>query len=48
MSVSSLTYVALGLLALVGAAAVAVTLMLASPVRPPPAARLDSRRLNAH
>ena len=36
MSVSSLTYVALGLLALVGAAAVAVTLMLASPVRPPP------------
>jgi alpha-beta hydrolase superfamily lysophospholipase len=36
MSLSSLSYVALGLLALVGAAALALALMLASPVRPPP------------
>ena len=36
MSVSTLTHVALGLLALVGAAAIALPLMLASPVRPPP------------
>jgi len=36
MSVSTLTHIALGLLALVGAAAIAAVLMLASPVRPPP------------
>ena len=36
MSVSTLTHIALGLLALVGAAAIAAALMLASPVRPPP------------
>ncbi len=36
MSVSTLCHIALGLLALVGAAAIAATLMLASPVRPPP------------
>jgi pimeloyl-ACP methyl ester carboxylesterase len=36
MSVSTFTHIALGLLALIGAAAIAVTLMLASPVRPPP------------
>jgi pimeloyl-ACP methyl ester carboxylesterase len=36
MSLSTLFHVALGLLALVGAAAVALILMLASPVRPPP------------
>src|SRR5271165_5260581 len=36
MSLSTLFHVALGLLALVGVAAIALTLMLASPVRPPP------------
>src|SRR5271166_6918393 len=36
MSVSTLTHIALGVLALVGAAAIAAALMLASPVRPPP------------
>ena len=36
MSISTLTHIALGLLALVGAAAIAAALMLASPVRPPP------------
>jgi alpha-beta hydrolase superfamily lysophospholipase len=36
VSVSALTQVALWLLALVGAAAIAATVMLASPVRPPP------------
>src|SRR5277367_5254884 len=36
MSVSTLTHIALGLLALVGAAAIAAAVMLASPVRPPP------------
>jgi pimeloyl-ACP methyl ester carboxylesterase len=36
MSLSFLSYVALGLLALVGAAAIAIVLMLAAPVRPPP------------
>jgi pimeloyl-ACP methyl ester carboxylesterase len=36
MSVSTLYHIALGLLALVGAAAIAAALMLASPVRPPP------------
>ncbi len=49
MSVSALTHMVLGLLALVGAAAIAAALMLASPVRPPPtlasihegAARID-------
>jgi pimeloyl-ACP methyl ester carboxylesterase len=37
MSLSTLYDVALGLLALVGAAAIAIVLMLAWPVRPPPA-----------
>ena len=36
MSLSTLSNVALGLLALVGAVAIAIVLMLASPVRPPP------------
>src|SRR5271170_618294 len=36
MSVSTLTHIALGLLALVGAAAIAAAVMLASPFRPPP------------
>jgi pimeloyl-ACP methyl ester carboxylesterase len=36
MSVSTLTHIALGVLALVGAAAITAALMLASPVRPPP------------
>ena len=36
MSLSSLSHVALGLLALVGAAAIALASMLAWPVRPPP------------
>ena len=36
MSLSTLYDVALGLLALVGAAAIAIVLMLAWPVRPPP------------
>jgi pimeloyl-ACP methyl ester carboxylesterase len=36
MSLSSFSHLALGLLALVGAAAIALILMLASPVRPPP------------
>jgi alpha-beta hydrolase superfamily lysophospholipase len=36
MSVSTLSHIALGLLALVGAAAITLALMLASPVRPPP------------
>ena len=36
MSLSTLTHVALGFLALAGAAAIAATLMLASPVRSPP------------
>jgi alpha-beta hydrolase superfamily lysophospholipase len=36
MSFPSLSYMALGLLALVGAAAIAMVLMLAAPVRPPP------------
>jgi pimeloyl-ACP methyl ester carboxylesterase len=36
MSISTLSHVALALLALVGAAAIAVVLMLAWPVRPPP------------
>jgi alpha-beta hydrolase superfamily lysophospholipase len=36
MSLSTLSYLALGLLALVGAAAIAIVLMLAWPVRPPP------------
>src|SRR5271167_142850 len=36
MPVSTLTHLALGLLALVGAAAIAAALMLASPVRSPP------------
>jgi pimeloyl-ACP methyl ester carboxylesterase len=36
MSVSTLTHIALGLLALVGAAAIAAALMLASPAPPPP------------
>jgi pimeloyl-ACP methyl ester carboxylesterase len=36
MPISTLTHVALGVLALVGAAAIAAALMLASPVRPPP------------
>ena len=36
MSLSTLYHLALGLLALVGAAAIAIVLMLASPVRPPP------------
>ena len=36
MSLSTLYHVALGLLALVGAAAIAIVLMLASPVRRPP------------
>jgi len=36
MSVSTLAHIALGLLTLVGAAAIAAALMLASPVRPPP------------
>jgi pimeloyl-ACP methyl ester carboxylesterase len=36
MSVSTLFHLALGLLALVGIAAVTLVLMLASPVRPPP------------
>jgi pimeloyl-ACP methyl ester carboxylesterase len=36
MSVSTLFHFALGFLALVGAAAIAAALMLASPVRPPP------------
>jgi pimeloyl-ACP methyl ester carboxylesterase len=36
MSVSTLTHLALGLLALIGAVAIALALMLASPVRPPP------------
>ena len=37
MSLPALSQVALGLLALVGVAAIALTLMLASAVRPPPA-----------
>jgi alpha-beta hydrolase superfamily lysophospholipase len=37
MALSTLSHVALGLLALVGAAAIAIVLMLASPVRSPPA-----------
>ena len=36
MSLSTLTHVALGFLALAGAAAIAAALMLASPVRSPP------------
>jgi pimeloyl-ACP methyl ester carboxylesterase len=36
MSLSSISHLALGLLALVGAAAIVLILMLASPVRPPP------------
>jgi hypothetical protein len=36
MSLSTLFYVALGFLALVGAAAITLVVMLASPVRPPP------------
>ena len=36
MSLSTLSYLTLGLLALVGAAAIAIVLMLAWPVRPPP------------
>src|SRR5271154_223146 len=36
MSLSTLTHFALGLLALVGAAAITLATMLASPVRPPP------------
>jgi pimeloyl-ACP methyl ester carboxylesterase len=36
MSVSTLNHLALGLLALGGAAVIALTIMLASPVRPPP------------
>ena len=36
MSVSTLTHIALGVLALVGAAAITAALMLASPVRSPP------------
>ena len=36
MSLSSLSHLALGLLALVGAAAIAIVFMLASPVRRPP------------
>jgi pimeloyl-ACP methyl ester carboxylesterase len=36
MSLSFLSHLGLGLLALVGAAAIAIVLMLASPVRPPP------------
>jgi alpha-beta hydrolase superfamily lysophospholipase len=36
MSLSSFSYLTLGLLALVGAAAIAIVLMLAWPVRPPP------------
>jgi hypothetical protein len=35
MPFPSLSYMALGLLALVGAAAIAMVLMLAAPVRPP-------------
>jgi alpha-beta hydrolase superfamily lysophospholipase len=36
MSLSTLSYLTLGLLALVGAAAIAIVLMVAWPVRPPP------------
>jgi pimeloyl-ACP methyl ester carboxylesterase len=50
MSVSTLSHIGLSLLALIGAAAIPLTLMLASPVRPPPplvsihqgAARIDT------
>ena len=42
MSLSSLYDVALGLLALVGVAAIATVLMLAWPVRPPPPASIHS------
>src|SRR6202046_5699808 len=43
MSLSSLSHLALGLLALVGASAIAIVFMLASPVgRPPPLASIHA------